>query len=271
MPQLLDLPPEILQIIMHELVIPDITQAWVLQNVCRTFAAEISYAFGRLNQAEMKLQYLEICEIRWLYLYYRAKVLLDARPEVPARVNKMVEWLSEKTGVKGGDEQTREQYTKALCKVVVKNVSAYKFQEWMGLEELTHSSRAELDNWTKAPLGLSEKIGAVAAIGHDKLLSELLEKCKSILHGNGTFGHPLSNAATSGHINIINVLSNYADEYGLTESASQPEVVPSSIRMKAIEDALSLGDVNVVAELVDFHRKSCDGKLMKRDYNEWLY
>jgi hypothetical protein len=107
MTQLLDLPPELFQIIIHKVVaIQDVKQyangswgprnAWKLRGVCRVFAAEIKHDL-LTNQPHHELPGCsEIIENNMAtYLFRRVQKPLDTRTNLTTIINQMVNYICE--------------------------------------------------------------------------------------------------------------------------------------------------------------------------------
>jgi hypothetical protein len=277
MPHLQDLPPETIQNIMHELVMLDIDQAWKQRNVSRAFAAEISYAFGRLKQTEILAcgwRTLFTVRKQWLYLYYRTKVLLDASPTVPDHVNKMIDWLCASLGVEKTDEVTRNRFAEALCKVIAKKLGMEEFESIVGMikpSAFLYCNTTKLVETTGlvGKIHWEDKVAAAAAIGNCNLLKSLLRDHKTVTCARRLFGSPLYNAATLGHEDIITVMTDH-QTIQRESPLNVKSTVDYSVRLESMKEALQLDNVKVMLKLVEFHRNWENYRLYKPIYNALL-
>ncbi|KAF2115906.1 hypothetical protein BDV96DRAFT_60916 [Lophiotrema nucula] len=257
--ELLDLPPELFQHVMHQLVsVVGVRAAWRLRPVCRTFAAEI-------RQDVVANQPLHV------FHHYRANVLfdkvaatvlfnrivkpLDVDPTIPNKIKDTVEALLQH--VSDNTASVRDQYTEALCGVVADKWNLYyhlkNHRSDIGHIPLVNSAVADIDQAAAAfALNNEELINAICA----RLDFEGFEK-------SYVFDCPLINLVKYGTRTSL-VSQTIENVPGLDAPAARDTL--SACVIAAIEKK----DISLIKLLVQKYEGTTTTTVDKHTYNNWL-
>ncbi|KAH7082372.1 hypothetical protein FB567DRAFT_605754 [Paraphoma chrysanthemicola] len=177
---LLDLPPEIFGQVIHELVSKiGANRAWRVREVCRAFASAI--AFNVLSQqprkaflkskSNPKTKGTVLSNNAGIYLYYRTKVALDAKPELPAMVRGMVAYLKDGLAIQSFDSEER------LLRQVCDNIGQSCKPDLI-LEGLRLGSQHSSMNKIGTSLSQEQKLTAATLVGSEPLMRPLLSELR---------------------------------------------------------------------------------------------
>ncbi|KAJ4359572.1 uncharacterized protein N0V89_000127 [Didymosphaeria variabile] len=227
--QLLDLPPELFQRIIHQLVndygSDNILDALNLRSVCRTFAREIEHDIFSKQSSEVVSSIFIHCSEKfylrhaWKYLFYLVKSNRNRDCVVSKRIEEMVDYL---VTVRGLDAQLKDAYTEALCATAVyyQYPARSRFAEVLRLP-VPHAS-AWIYDYMRYPLApiawagcqaettTEMKLAAAAAVGDAGLVADLLPYADFLKYNKfDILGDPFSNAAMRRHDHIIKVILDY--------------------------------------------------------------
>ncbi|KAJ4304500.1 hypothetical protein N0V90_000026 [Kalmusia sp. IMI 367209] len=194
---LLDLPLEIFQQIVHQLVTDfGVVEAWKLREVCPIFATEIHYDIFTHRPTEVLQPVRDRKLVKrnmGIFLYNRLNAPLDARPSIIARLKELLEFLICELNIDGHDQ--RQKCARKLCEGLASNHNL-QFFLW---NDQSFSERA-----LTGPLTVDQKIAAAIAVGAHEIVGPLLRSEDSTL--SGVFGNNLHIAIHRGDECIINAL-----------------------------------------------------------------
>ncbi|CAN9274112.1 unnamed protein product [Alternaria alternata] len=199
---LLDMPPELFDNVIHELVsLAGIDGAWKLRGVCHTFKATITYdifakrpvkAFTHRTWRILKKQY-------GLYLYYRSKAPLDIDPYLSNMVNDMVNCMAKELdkNTDDGEETVRQN----LCDALQLLDHDTRLTWVLGCERRIR----QLRSICLPPFGCLDKLVAALCLGCHHFIPALMQGLPSF-EGHLYFGAPLQLATKLGHEAVVKAM-----------------------------------------------------------------
>jgi ankyrin repeat protein len=280
---LLDLPPEIFQMVVHEFVSKvGVRKAWKCRSVCRNFLQQVSGSFRSPSLgsfaveihhdvfAKQSIAALSRCESILkrnlaLYLFNRTKNLLDVNDFVPNKIKRAVNFLMENCRYDGTTQ--RDELTKIICDGfrpdILSGVIYYNLRDGQGSSFLVRPLDPS-DGWEQCTHA-EENIATAALIGDHHLVRTLLASIKpelANLSRYGIFGNPLSNAFQSGSQDTITVILEHL------HSNVSPFPSSRSAVTDAIKLAIELRETDSVKQLLAWYQSHCLPE--KGIYNTWL-
>jgi len=195
-----------------------------------------------------------------LYLYYRTKKLLDAKPDVPCKIRQMVEFLSEE--LKMPSTKQKEHLLCDLCDSMGTGGSIYHV-----LEGLRFGKRSNDVAGFGSNLSTSEKLGAAVLIGNRRLAEQLLSQDPKVTIPYMFGGPMLGSSAALGHMEVL--------ELALERMKAQPSLFPGmSYQMerpiyRAIEGAILNNQVTASQRLLSWYTENLP-VMRKAEYNNLM-
>ncbi|KAH7070674.1 hypothetical protein BKA63DRAFT_579368 [Paraphoma chrysanthemicola] len=270
---LLDLPPEVFEDVIHELVsTAGVDEAWRLRGVCRVFSSAITFdilakqprqAFATKPFSVTKgVIYGKLMTKTFgTYLYYRTRNYRDVHPEIPERIHQMVAYLR---GLKNVDLPDQEDLIfQELCNNIDKSaVRRHIIQAmWMGSAHLrTAKSRAGLTSLER--LASAILIGSVSQV--DALLaSDNMLSAARIMSKQCVFGHSLQVALSLDHLAIVASLLKHIERCTMTKRLRNSVLVMlrQPERLEAFTSAIVNNEHRVVKNITAWYSKYTEGKL----------
>lgn len=279
---LLDLPPELFQHIIHELVSTgslfddfddgEENNVWSLRSVCRTFAAEIEHDVLNNQPKEfLNVSYheklMKPCMDR--YLFNRLMSPRDVSRKFLAKVKDMVDYVIEELCI--GDQQ-REQHTEKIL---------HGFSKILGFDNIAHSlwcdtqedCRHHPTGWHRETSHISYRLCAALAISAHGLFNRLLTEF-ALLEANSSFQPSLVEMA----LDISDKGSLHTVLQGLdTLQSADPGLAMGLIKRQEalypvsnfIKRTVGEDDVDATRSLLNFYEKHF-GRPCKRIYMDWI-
>ncbi|KAF1958213.1 hypothetical protein CC80DRAFT_534015 [Byssothecium circinans] len=274
MTNLLELPAEVVSNVIHQLVLSaGVQAAWPLRSTCRTFAAEIQFdVFAKQpHTAIARAKKHPVEENLWLYLFFRSKVLLDANPWVPEKVNEAIQWLCQERGATTLKEE--DDVREIVCKTFAQRMSSFCYLE------LTDKSRAMRSKWGEKLCSWDKLVMAVD-FNDVGMFTELLTQCTGSLSPSGTiFEDFLHLAVIESNIGIVEALAQYLDACDTKPTSNKPVIIAQLLIevtsigatsfKRTISCAMTRGNVKLIDILVSIHHNHVR-KLDTEIYVRWL-
>ncbi|KAL1600544.1 hypothetical protein SLS60_006930 [Paraconiothyrium brasiliense] len=289
---LLDLPPELFQNIIHDVVTDlGVARAWTIRSVCRTFAAEIECdAFTRQVRQNIGLPCIYRFEPRpfweqWFskYMSYHVKRLhdyLDPADTFLHRIHDMTKFFNTELHL---DTQGKEWVLEMMCDLVAWRTDSPRLAQFLGWFSTRHSTDS-------LPLAITPemKLAAASYLGDAESVKRLLPDAdffKYVDKDHVPFGNPLGNAAEQGHDHIVLLIVDDFRTGKLDFLHPRIEQMESSYMSCSYEEwgepshctfrgvlaaAVRYCGKDTVKGLLRLHRY-CTNTLDPREYLEWLY
>jgi hypothetical protein len=280
---LLDLPPEIFQMVVHEFVSKvGVREAWKCRSVCRNFLQQVPGSF-RLPVlgtfaveihhdlfAKQSIAALSRCESILkrnlaLYLFNRTKNLLDVNDFVPNKIKSAVNFLMENCRYDGTTQ--RDKLTKIICDAFRPDILNGVIYDTLRASQ----GSGFIFLWLDLPVGweacthAEDNIATAALIGDHRLVRKLLARIDPALANlsrYGIFGNPLSNAFQSGSQDTVTVILEHL------HSSVSPFPSSRSAVTDAIKLAIESRETDSMKQLLAWYQGHCLPE--KGIYNAWL-
>ncbi|KAI4950631.1 hypothetical protein J4E91_004516 [Alternaria rosae] len=223
---LLDFPPEIFKRVIHCLVSDaGVGESWKLRTVCRTFDQEISEnvlavqsAAAFLNSPDLRV--LKNKENLKHYLAYHVKTPRDVLPELPAKIQKMVEYA---TKILGDTNNLHDRnILLEVCAVVARTCRdpftflwRYNHASVRWRDFPSHYQEKRYKHWREGlsrDITIHDQLMAAISVGaHDKV-AELLPHVPASLP-LGAFGAPMLACVLQDDQDVITLMMKYLDQH----------------------------------------------------------
>ncbi|KAF2712961.1 hypothetical protein K504DRAFT_487502 [Pleomassaria siparia CBS 279.74] len=273
--ELLDLPPEVFQNIIHEFVADvGINKAWRCRQVCRTFSLEIHSDIVVRQPLSVVLpdhcptsvgKILEHNIVQ--YSFNRTKNPLDANTFLPNAIKNVVNSLM----------QVEEYYTEyctsectlMVCRLVETihpgcTIDLLSYAAGCTVDLLNYSaSECEYKTYPSEDRQAKDRLTIAAASGHHSLVRGYLQDLGVNARCRGLFGSPLENAVIFQQPRMVAVLLEHVQTIhtaGQDVTTWVMGAVPESIRRKYFD---------LTKQVVGWYY-SVIGKPVKDIYNAWL-
>ncbi|KAF2449805.1 hypothetical protein P171DRAFT_440257 [Karstenula rhodostoma CBS 690.94] len=260
MPQdLLDLPPELFQRVVHELVLDvGIVEAWKLRSVSRTFAAEIHHDIFAHQPKEVFIAYLnrtspgcplprnngEILKNNLpLYLRNRMNARLDADGVLVPKLKELLDYLMKELGVQ--DFEQRQQHAIQLTEGIILGNSG-RWAAWVKTFlwdcEPMHNYFTDSANKIKGRAATAaEKLCAAVAVNAYNLVTPLFAEAKDAARTH--FGDPLTIATRRGDTKMVRTLLDCYSKFYPGKHTHQD-------KLDAIEEAIKVNNADALKLLI---------------------
>ncbi|KAF2449840.1 hypothetical protein P171DRAFT_480899 [Karstenula rhodostoma CBS 690.94] len=296
---ILDLPPELFQNIIHELVKDlGILRAWTFRSVCRTFAAEIEYdAFAKQDRRAIGKIYGDNRLPRpfwnqwiWKHISYKVQHLpadLDLLGTVFLhRIRDITGYLAKERNL---NAEYKEWVLHSMCDLVSGRMHPTVLAQLLGLSPNSHFMYIrpkDVSQYVAPKVTLEMKLAVAAHLGDAEMVKFLLPHVDFSEYRSKNhvlFGDPLWNAATQGHDHIILLVVEYVRSGTPQFVQVRNQFRSSYMRYKigsakkrsscnfneVLADSMRFCDEATVEELLWLHR-ICTNKLHPDDYTDWL-
>ncbi|KAL1600620.1 hypothetical protein SLS60_007006 [Paraconiothyrium brasiliense] len=232
---LLDLPPEISQAIIHELVaIVRPGKPLKMRLTCRAFARDIlhEYCFYFPWTYDKLRRYEGFAEHNMSsILYNKTKHLAGAHPDLPNKIIAMADWISHEQGWITNKE--RDYCVQLLCNMIARTHSSSE------TTAMLYGDRNRKDFayyvWTsewfdaaQAPLNASDKLAAAAMMGNASLVKPLMSDFRR-MDRHQVFGDGLHIAATTENLNFAQAVSDCLDSLKGEDSPNYEHLISHMI------------------------------------------
>ncbi|KAJ4360814.1 uncharacterized protein N0V89_001381 [Didymosphaeria variabile] len=268
MPQdLLDLPPEVFQRVVHELVSDvGVVEAWKLRGVCRTFAAEIHHDIFAHQPKEILLASMDTSEHMKIfqnnltvYLRNRLNKRLDANGMLVSKIQELWDYPTETLHIQ--DFQKRQECAARLIEGIVSDPDPLYWMAFIWDEQLWPHRHNHADAYM-VPATAADKLIAVVAVGEHDLIPGLFE-----LPENGDytmFSRPLVIATGNRDTEMVRTLISCYKKLH-PKNNTHPDIVD------AIDSAIQIGNVDALELLIQTCRSwgHCYYS-EKRAYRGWM-
>ncbi|KAH7070676.1 hypothetical protein BKA63DRAFT_569043 [Paraphoma chrysanthemicola] len=282
---LLDLPPEIFQYIVHNFVSTvGIRRAWNVREVCRTFAVEIQYDVLHsqpLGEDDIP-QWSWSTSVRPLPTRYVASIVryrlnkpLNASPEFLDKLRQMIQFLRDESDVYPQDSP---EYLNVLCESLAQRSCTQQLAAALTCKYTALRHRCEdhedcSDILKDGPLPTHLKIIAAVVIKDSKLVLALLPKLLQTDEWRcEIFGSPLCLAVEHKDTKTVHTILHWLESIYGPDAAAPGYLLGEKQKLEilsAIDRAFVANNLKVLQTLLSFyaHRFGPSGRYT---YNGWL-
>ncbi|KAF2183200.1 ankyrin [Zopfia rhizophila CBS 207.26] len=250
--ELLDVPPEVFQCIIHSFVNKvGPVKAWKARVVCRTFAAEIYYdVFANQPLAAFKTSVSKriLNSNMGLFLINRNKKPLDVHPYLPS----LVKYCTDEVISITSDELDTKQ--REAMRVIADYIPTYlgSFMVYRLLGNSISAQRPNPGDAVNLP-NENDKLPAAALIGNLEVVKSLLDKGLSIWNEPVALGYPLRAAAAGGHADVVKFILNVVKEETSNYNSGAEEREKNAqkgVMIRSAIDAVIIGENTEIFELL---------------------
>ncbi|KAF2635772.1 hypothetical protein P280DRAFT_522889 [Massarina eburnea CBS 473.64] len=269
MDNLLDLPLEVLRMIINELVLDiGIRNAWKKRNTCRTFLSEIDHNILAVQSISLhKRHYYHgncLTGKVWLMLFYRSKMLGDANPMFPDKVNQVLKWLEEELNTM---DEAKDDLREAVCKIFVGASGLERMYQFLTLEyripsDVEYDLGKELCGW--------DKLAIATALGNMDLVKKELPLCVGGRRCGNHMGDVLYHALQQPNLDILQVVSDYVEDLQSSEKLVFEERYEGSLFNQAMQYAISQNNLIAINDLLMLRAKWTTKLVDKYFYYLWM-